>query len=64
LVGLEVEHRDHTEPQRDRLARVAQRLGLVHTGASDYHGAGKVNRLGENVTSDAALRQLRDARGN
>ena len=62
LVGLEVEHRDHTEPQRDRLDRIAQRLGLVHTGASDYHGAGKPNRLGENVTSDAALRQLQDAR--
>ncbi len=63
LVGLEVEHRDHSEPQRDRLARIAQRLGLVHTGASDYHGTGKLNRLGENVTSDAALRQLQDARG-
>ena len=62
LVGLEVEHRDHTEPQRDRLDRIAQKLGLVHTGASDYHGAGKPNRLGENVTSDAALRQLQDAR--
>jgi len=64
LVGLEVEHRDHNEPQRDRLARIAQRLGLVHTGASDYHGTGKLNRLGENVTSDAALQQLQDARGH
>lgn len=63
LVGLEVDHRDHNENQRDRLARIAQRLGLVHTGASDYHGAGKVNRLGENVTSPAALEQLQDARG-
>lgn len=62
LVGLEVEHRDHNEPQRDRLARIAQRLGLVHTGSSDYHGAGKLNRLGENVTSAAALQQLQDAR--
>ena len=63
LVGLEVEHRDHNEPQRDRLARIAHRLGLVHTGASDYHGTGKLNRLGENVTSDASLQQLQDARG-
>jgi len=63
LVGLEVEHRDHNEPQRDRLARIAQRLGLVHTGASDYHGTGKLNRLGENVTSPAALEYLRQARG-
>jgi len=63
LVGIEVEHRDHNEPQRDRLARIAHRLGLVHTGASDYHGTGKLNRLGENVTSDASLQQLQDARG-
>jgi len=63
LVGLEVEHRDHSEAQRDRLDRLAERLGLVHTGSSDYHGAGKLNRLAENVTSPEALRQLRDARG-
>lgn len=63
LVGLEVEHRDHSEMQRDRLARLAAKLGLVHTGASDYHGTGKVNRLGENTTSVASYQLLRDARG-
>jgi len=63
LVGLEVEHRDHSEVQRGRLARIAERLDLVHTGASDYHGTGKLNRLGENVTSPAALEALQALRG-
>lgn len=63
LVGLEVEHRDHSELQRGRLARIAERLDLVHTGASDYHGTGKLNQLGENVTSPAAYRALKALRG-
>ena len=63
LVGLEVEHRDHSEVQRGRLARIAERLDLVHTGASDYHGTGKLNQLGENVTSPASYQALRAARG-
>jgi predicted metal-dependent phosphoesterase TrpH len=63
LVGLEVEHRDHSEMQRARLARIAERLALVHTGSSDYHGTGKLNQLGENVTSPAALAALQAARG-
>ncbi|WP_291377614.1 PHP domain-containing protein [Demequina sp.] len=63
LVGLEVEHRDHSEVQRGRLARVAERLDLVHTGASDYHGTGKLNQLGENVTSPAAYKALQALRG-
>jgi predicted metal-dependent phosphoesterase TrpH len=62
LVGLEVEHRDHSEGQRERLARLAERLGLVPLGASDYHGAGKPNRLGENLTSPEALAALEAAR--
>ncbi len=63
LVGLEVEHRDHSEVQRGRLARIAERFDLVHTGASDYHGTGKLNTLGENVTSDASYTALRAVRG-
>lgn len=62
LVGIEVEHRDHSEGQRERLARIAERLGLVPLGASDYHGAGKKNRLGENLTVPEALVALEAAR--
>ncbi len=62
LVGLEVDHRDHSPEQRDRLGALAERWGLVRTGSSDYHGAGKVNRLGENLTSVGAYEALVAAR--
>jgi predicted metal-dependent phosphoesterase TrpH len=55
LVGLEVRHRDHDGAQRARLSAIAKRLGLLVTGSSDYHGAGKLNRLGENLTSPQVL---------
>jgi predicted metal-dependent phosphoesterase TrpH len=51
LAGLEVDHRDHDEDQRRVLRDLATRLGLLVTGSSDYHGAGKPNRLGENLTA-------------
>jgi hypothetical protein len=41
------------------LTALAERLGLLQTGASDYHGqAGKPNRLGENLTSPQVLGQI------
>jgi len=55
LAGLEVDHRDHDEAQRARLRAIAGRLDLLVTGSSDYHGTGKLNRLGENLASDEAL---------
>lgn len=50
LVGLEVHHRDNSPAQVTRLTAIAVRLGLLITGSSDYHGRGKPNRLGENLT--------------
>ncbi len=38
LAGLEVYHGDHTEEMRQRYAQMAEELGLVATGGSDYHG--------------------------
>jgi predicted metal-dependent phosphoesterase TrpH len=55
LGGIEVRHRDNPPEQRKRLAELAEHFDLFTTGSSDYHGAGKPNRLGENLTSDAAL---------
>jgi len=63
LTGLEVDHRDHGPADRDRAAALAQRLGLVRTGSSDYHGAGKPNRLGEHTTSAEVLTRLLDRTG-
>lgn len=64
MVGIEIDHRDHGESQVARLTGIAERLGLVRTGASDYHGAGKLNRLGENLTMPDAFAALQAARGN
>lgn len=51
LLGLEVEHRDNPDDARVRLRRIADENGLLVTGSSDYHGRGKPNLLGENVTT-------------
>ena len=54
LAGLEVDHRDNPPEARERLRALAAELGLLVTGASDYHGDGKPNRLGENTTDPRA----------
>jgi len=41
LLGLEVDHPDHTSDQRAHLRALADRLGLIRTGSSDYHGSNK-----------------------
>jgi len=51
LAGVEVHHRDHDEDAVRHLTRIAHELDLLVTGSSDYHGAGKLNRLGEHTTS-------------
>lgn len=56
--GIEVDHRDHGARERAHARRLARRLDLLATGASDYHGAGKVNQLGENTTDPEVLAAL------
>jgi len=58
LNGIEVFHRDQSEDERAQLINVAKELDLVITGASDYHGTGKLNQLGENTTSQAEWERL------
>ena len=58
LFGLEIDHRDNTEDGKRRLRVLARKLGLEVTGSSDYHGAGKPNRLAENTTSPEVLAKL------
>ncbi|WP_040160340.1 PHP domain-containing protein [Nigerium massiliense] len=60
LDGLEADHPDHDGDTRAALHRVAERLGMVATGSSDHHGAGKThNPLGACLTEPAALDALR-----
>lgn len=58
MAGIEVDHRDHSPSDRAHLLDVAAGLDLLTTGSSDYHGTGKLNRLGENTTSPQVLEQL------
>ena len=41
LLGIEVDHPDHTPDQRAYLRALADGLGLIRTGSSDYHGTNK-----------------------
>lgn len=63
LAGLEVDHRDHPAAARRRLRTMAARLGLLVTGSSDFHGAGKPNALGENLTDPEVFQQI-EAQGS
>jgi predicted metal-dependent phosphoesterase TrpH len=59
LAGVEVDHQDHDPRTREELRAIARDLGLVVTGSSDYHGAGKRDHeLGCNTTSEADYERL------
>jgi len=58
LNGIEVNHRDQSNEERLSLLSIARDLDLVMTGSSDYHGTGKLNSLGENVTDPAEWERL------
>ena len=63
LAGLEVDHRDHSEADRAHLRSLATDLGLLATGSSDFHGTGKSNRIGENLTAATVLEAI-EAQGS
>ena len=64
LDGIEVDHHDHDLQTRSRLRALADELGLLVTGSSDYHGTGKIDHdLGSNTTDPAVYAELRDRLG-
>ncbi|GAV94414.1 hypothetical protein ADENT20671_1183 [Actinomyces denticolens] len=60
LAALEVDHRDHGPADHRAAQDLADRLGLGVSGSSDYHGAGKPNRLGENLMPPELLERIVD----
>ncbi|QIK62269.1 PHP domain-containing protein [Leucobacter viscericola] len=60
LWGVELDHPENRADWVAPLRESAEALGLVVTGASDYHGAGKANRLGERRTSSDVVAEIRD----
>ncbi|MHA6802530.1 PHP domain-containing protein [Salinifilum ghardaiensis] len=58
LTGVEVDHPDHGQHQREQLRALAGELGLVPTGSSDYHGTNKTLHIGQEQTPPASLERL------
>jgi predicted metal-dependent phosphoesterase TrpH len=63
LDGIEVDHRDHSPEEKNQLIELARDNNLIMTGASDYHGNGKLNLLGEYTTLPEQWERL-EARAN
>lgn len=60
LEGIEVDHQDHDQPVRAALRALVERLGVLGTGSSDYHGTGKTDHdLGVNTTDPETYARLR-----
>ncbi|WP_433056140.1 PHP domain-containing protein [Dactylosporangium sp. CS-033363] len=58
LFGLEADHTDHNPREQAEMHALADRLGLVTTGSSDYHGTNKTVRLGARTTSPEVLAKI------
>jgi 3',5'-nucleoside bisphosphate phosphatase len=58
LAGIEAFHPDHDDSNVRHAVALAEDLGLFVTGSSDYHGTGKVSRLGDHTTDPAVLQQI------
>ncbi|MGI3781808.1 MAG: PHP domain-containing protein, partial [Janthinobacterium lividum] len=60
LDGVEVDHQDHDTEARAQLRALVDRLGVLGTGSSDYHGTGKTDHdLGVNTTRPEVYDELR-----
>jgi predicted metal-dependent phosphoesterase TrpH len=57
LAALEVDHPDHDPDMRNRLHELADGLGLIATGGSDFHGESG-RPIADCTTSDEGLRRL------
>ncbi|HEY6811478.1 MAG TPA: PHP domain-containing protein [Propionibacteriaceae bacterium] len=59
LDGIEVDHQDHDAETRRKLRTLADNLGLLATGSSDYHGTGKLDHdLGCNTTDPEVFNEM------
>ena len=54
----QVWHRGNSPEQRERLLTICRRHQLLVTGGSDWHGKGKPNKLGENLTDEATVEEI------
>jgi len=58
LGGVEVDHPDHAQEDRELLRELAAAHDLVTTGSSDYHGTNKITPVAEEHTDPDAFEAL------
>jgi hypothetical protein len=58
LFGLEADHEDHSPDERAHVRALAEDLGLVVTGSSDFHGTHKTVQLGAFTTAPEAYEKI------
>jgi len=58
LMGIEVDHPDHAPDERAHLRGLADDLGLIVTGSSDFHGANKATPIGACTTDPGQLEAI------
>jgi predicted metal-dependent phosphoesterase TrpH len=58
LLGIEVDHPDHAPDERQHLRALADELGLIRTGSSDYHGTNKTTPIGACTTEPEQYERL------
>ena len=58
LSGIEVDHPDHHIDDREALRAIADDLGLLGTGSSDYHGTNKKLSIAQETTSEEMFERL------
>ncbi|MCC6943418.1 MAG: PHP domain-containing protein [Thermomicrobiales bacterium] len=66
LAGLEAWYGEYDQRTRERLAAMAEKLGLIATGGSDFHGTGfkEGRNLGSVAIDHDVVDQLRQAAGS
>jgi predicted metal-dependent phosphoesterase TrpH len=60
LAGLEADHVGHDAETAAAWRTVAERRGLLVTGASDFHGSAEGGRIGERTTPDGVVAALQE----
>ncbi|HZB20339.1 MAG TPA: PHP domain-containing protein [Blastococcus sp.] len=58
LLGLEVDHPDHSDGERAHLRDLAADFRLIATGSSDYHGTNKATPIGACTTDPDQLEAI------
>ncbi|HEX6500135.1 MAG TPA: PHP domain-containing protein [Micromonosporaceae bacterium] len=58
LFGIEADHPEHTEEARAAVRALADKLGLVATGSSDFHGTRKTVGIGANTTAPEVYEKI------